>query len=159
MEFLTEFHPATQPLQTFNWQRAPYWIIRLIQSANDDKKKFDLHFHVHVSGVWKIVYCKRCYSNLIVPLQVPDYMLLVQLMSTAGQSDDCDKLLKVMAVQTVNPYNWRTLHTHNIPNSFGKWVNCVRSTFSFDSVKEKIRWSGRVGSSSKINELNWAELC
>lgn len=51
--------------------------------------------------------------------QVPDYMLLVQLAS-ADESAECDTQLKVMAVQTVNPYNWRTLQTHNIPNNFGR---------------------------------------
>lgn len=63
----------------------------------------------------------RCFifNVFTIPFQVPEYMLLAQLVSAEGV-EGCDNQLKVMAVQTVDPYNWRTLHTHNIPNSYGR---------------------------------------
>ncbi|XP_055304817.1 uncharacterized protein LOC129569712 [Sitodiplosis mosellana] len=57
---------------------------------------------------------------------VPDYMLLIQLAS----AENGDEQLKVMAVQTIHPYNWRTLQTHNIPNCYGK----IRSIFNQDDM-------------------------
>lgn len=46
-------------------------------------------------------------------------MLLIQLISNDEHTDK-ENVLKVMAVQTVDPYNWRTLQTHDIPNTFGQ---------------------------------------
>lgn len=62
-------------------------------------------------------------------------MLLIQLASCV-ESEGCDTQLKVMAVQTIKPYNWRTLQTHNIPSGFGKWVSSHE--FSKETSPNKI---------------------
>ncbi|XP_031637172.1 uncharacterized protein LOC116349739 [Contarinia nasturtii] len=69
-----------------------------------------------------------CYTVTIGD-DVPDYMLLLQLVSDEG-NDESNKQLRVMAVQTVDPYHWRTLQTHDIPNSYGK----VCSIFNKDDM-------------------------
>lgn len=46
-------------------------------------------------------------------------MLLIQLTSSE-ENPGKENVLKVMAVQTVDPYNWRTLQTHDIPSGFGR---------------------------------------
>lgn len=85
-------------------------------------------FEVDVSGVHQKISKQLC---VCVPFRLicyvlfdffqnPEYMLLVQLVSVPQSDKNCDNQLKLMAVQTVDPYNWRTLQTHDIPNQFGK---------------------------------------